>query len=199
MISYEQLVQDTYNNLHSFYNQIYQELNALDKYQYINGQFTPCNPPKQQGIYIMVDNIEKRIVRVGKAENSLHERLSEYFIKEDKNQSVFRKHVGRAILNKQGKSSTLWKTKGTTDENVERQVSQYLKDNISFYPIPLSDLTEIKELEKFLIKMLSRHNTLHTYLTNTPIQSNNWLGNYGTDKIKKSELWNKEFVRSWEE
>lgn len=200
MISYNQLIQDTYNNLHSLYNRIYQELNTLDKYQYIgNGQFTPCNPPKQMGIYIMVDNIEKRIVRVGKAEKSLYKRLREHFVKEDKDHSILRKHIGRAILNKRGNSLTLWETKGTADKTIEQQVSNYLKDNISIYVIPLSDLTETRKLEKILIEILSKHNTLHNYVTNTPIQSKNWLGNYGTDKVKKSGLWNDEFVRDWKE
>lgn len=200
MISYNQLIQDTYDNLHSLYNRIYQELNTMDKYQYIgDGEFSPHNPPKQKGVYIMVDNIEKRIVRVGETKKSLYERLSEHFVKEDKDHSILRKHIGRAILNKQGNSLTLWETKGTTDITIEQQVSNYLKDNISFYVIPLSDLTEIRELEKFLIKILSRHNTLHNYVTNNTIQSGNWLGNHGTDKIKKSGLWNDDFVRDWKE
>src|SRR5678815_2344808 len=61
------------------------------------------------GIYIIFENGEKyknldRIVRVGThtGNNQLRSRLNQHFVKENKNRSIFRKNIGRCLLNKEG-------------------------------------------------------------------------------------------------
>ena len=43
-----------------------------------------------------------RIVRIGthRGDNNLYNRLKEHFINENKDRSIFRKNIGRALLNK---------------------------------------------------------------------------------------------------
>ena len=59
------------------------------------------------GIYILFEKGEKahdvdRIVRVGThtGQNQLRSRLKQHFINENKDRSIFRKNIGRALLNK---------------------------------------------------------------------------------------------------
>jgi len=61
----------------------------------------------QNGIYFLFEKGEiahgyRRIVRVGThtGENQLRNRLSQHFFNENKDRSIFRKNVGRAILSK---------------------------------------------------------------------------------------------------
>ena len=61
----------------------------------------------KNGVYVLFEKNEKahetdRIVRIGThtRDNRLFKRLREHFIKENKDRSIFRKNIGRAILNK---------------------------------------------------------------------------------------------------
>lgn len=61
----------------------------------------------KNGIYILFEKGEKahgvdRIVRIGthRGDNNLYNRLKEHFINENKDRSIFRKNIGRALLNK---------------------------------------------------------------------------------------------------
>lgn len=61
----------------------------------------------QNGIYILFEKGEfahsaNRIVRIGThtGENQLRSRLIQHFLKENKDRSIFRKNIGRALLNK---------------------------------------------------------------------------------------------------
>jgi hypothetical protein len=63
--------------------------------------------PFKNGIYIFFEKGEKfgewdRIVRVGTdtGQNHLINRLKQHLVKENKDRSVFRKNIGRAILSK---------------------------------------------------------------------------------------------------
>ena len=58
------------------------------------------------GIYILFEKNEfahnlDRIVRVGThtGDNQLRARLNQHFVKENKDRSIFRKNIGRALLN----------------------------------------------------------------------------------------------------
>ncbi len=87
---------------------------ALDLLALFNSQKRYTFPFEQNkieipknGIYIIFENGEQfntydRIVRVGThtGENQLHARLKQHFIKENKNRSIFRKNIGRCLLNK---------------------------------------------------------------------------------------------------
>ena len=201
MITYDKITRNSYNQLKILYNKLHQELNnpKITKYKYLgNGQFYPPNLPKQSGLYIMFDTNENRIVRVGKAEKSLLTRLTQHFIKEDKDHSILRKHIVRCLLNQQNQPLEDWDTKGIENPMLEKQVTKYLINNITFCVIPLINIEEIKKLEQTLIEVLSMYNRLHKEITGNPIQSKNWLGNYcSNNKVKTYGLWNDEHIRNW--
>ena len=82
---------------------IHQWFNKIKKHSYpFNEQEIPKN-----GIYILFEKGElahstDRIVRIGThtRDNKLLSRLKMHFVKENKNKSIFRKNIGRALLNK---------------------------------------------------------------------------------------------------
>ena len=178
------------------YNEIHRELNDLPRYTYRgDGEFLGAIP-KGGGVYIIFEKGEKygcydRITRVGKAEKPLLSRLKQHFVREDKDYSIFRKHVGRALLNKKGLPLDDWNRKGVKVPVVEKEVSKYLKENATFCVIPLADKNEICILEKTLIEVLAAFNCSYLAASGKTIQSDNWLGNYSvSQKIKTSGLWN---------
>ena len=83
-------------NLHKLLNQL-----PRYHYPYDLKQFP------QNGVYVLFERGEKahgrdRIVHVGshRGDNRLVKRLNEHFINENKDRSIFRKNIGRALLNK---------------------------------------------------------------------------------------------------
>ncbi len=210
IITYDKITRDSYNQLKILYNKLHQELNnpKIIKYKYLgNGQFCPPNLPKQSGLYIMFDTNENRIVRVGKAEKSLLTRLTQHFIKEDKDHSILRKHIGRSLLHKWEEENNVtyesavqdWNTKGVGNPELEEKVTEYLIDNISFCLIPLTVKKQIRKLEQTLLEILSIHNRLYHEATGKNIQTDNWLGNYCKEnqRVMESGLWNDEHIRNW--
>ena len=188
---YKKLIGICNNNLKSAYDEIHKELNALKRYTYLGNDI-----PKGGGVYIIFEKGEKyggydRITRVGKAEKSLLSRLKQHFVREDKDHSIFRKHVGGALLNKKGSPLDDWNKKGVKVPVVEKEVSEYLKKNATFCVIPLADKEEIRILEKTLIEILAAFNRSYFAANGKAIQSDNWLGNYSVNqKIKSTGLWN---------
>ena len=107
------------------------------------------------GIYVLFQKGEKghqqdRIVRIGThtGDNQLRSRLKQHFLNENKDRSIFRKNIGRALLN-QRKDPFLqfWELDLTTrkakdkysplidfdyQKRIESQVSQFIQDNFSF-------------------------------------------------------------------
>ena len=193
---YNKLMSICNDDLKNAYDEIHKKSNALPRYTYLgNGKFLGVIP-EGGGVYIIFERGEKygdydRITRVGKAEKSLLSRLKQHFVKEDKDHSIFRKHVGRALLNKKGLTLENWNKKGVTDSGTENEVSEYLKENAAFCVIPLKDKNEIRILEKTLIGILSAFNLSYLAANGKAIQSGDWLGNYSVNqKIKASGLWN---------
>lgn len=193
---YNKLIGICNDGLKIAYNEIHKVLNALPRYTYLgNGTFSGAIP-KGGGVYIIFERDGKygcydRITRVGKAEKSLLSRLKQHFVREDKDHSIFRKHVGRALLNKKGLPLDDWNKKGVKVPVVEKEVSKYLKENATFCVIPLADKNEICILEKTLIEVLAAFNRSYLAASGKTIQSDNWLGNYSvSQKIKTSGLWN---------
>jgi len=82
---------------------IHQWFNGIKKHSFpFNEQEIPEN-----GIYILFERGEfahstNRIVRIGThtGNNQLRSRLFQHFLNENKDRSIFRKNVGRALLNK---------------------------------------------------------------------------------------------------
>lgn len=210
MITYDDLINPIYDRLNVIYYRLHEQLNGLDRYRYngkgfysLNPNATPI-PDKIGGIYIMFETSEKyndfdRVVRVGKAEDSLYYRLKQHFIDFNKDLSIFRKHIGKAQLSGNQDLLEEWKTRKTKNRLQEEKVTEYLIDNISFCIIPLSNKEQIRKLEQTLIEILSIHNRLHqTIDTQNPIPTEDWLGKKcDNEKVMESGMWNVEHIRNW--
>lgn len=159
----------------------------------------------QNGIYIMFEKVEMRhgtmrIVRIGThdGQNNLRSRLREHYMNENKDRSIFRKNIGRALLNK---SNDLFLEKWEIDhtpsntryvgagldikrqKEVEAQVSAIIRANFSFCLIPLSTKEERKYYEARLIGTVSNCSECRP--------SSNWLGLHSpVEKIRQSGMWN---------
>jgi hypothetical protein len=79
---------------------------ALDPLPHHRFPFDAGRIPKN-GLYILFEDGEQahgtdRIVRIGThtGKDQLPSRLKQHFIKENKDRSIFRKNIGRALLNK---------------------------------------------------------------------------------------------------
>jgi len=159
----------------------------------------------KNGIYILFEKGEKaheadRIVRIGThtGNNQLLSRLKQHFINENKDRSIFRKNIGRAILNKR-KDNYLekWELDLTTKQakdkfnslidkekqkEIERDVSKYIQNNFSFIVFPIEDKEKRLEIESKIISTIS--------LCKECKPSDNWLGLFSPkNKIKENGLW----------
>lgn len=157
----------------------------------------------ENGLYVMFEKGEKynnldRIVRIGTdtGENNLRKRLKEHFVIENKNRSIFRKNIGRALLNKNNHpylkyweldtTSKVDKEKNSKyldyefESILENQISNYIKSNISFTVFRVETKNQRLFWEGKLISTLAFNAQ----------PSQNWLGNYSTKvKIRESGLW----------
>lgn len=157
------------------------------------------------GIYILFEKDEKahganRIVRIGThtGKNQLRSRLKQHFLTENKDRSIFRKNIGRCILNK-AKDPFLakWEIDLTTkaakalhgmtidqakQQSVEKKVTGYIQNNFSFVVIQVDNKDERLVLESKMISTVS--------LCPDCKPSKHWFGNYSPkEKIHHSGLW----------
>jgi len=155
------------------------------------------------GIYIMFEKGEAahgadRIVRIGThtGDNQLPSRINQHFVKENKNRSIFRKNIGRCILRNHDYAEK-WEYDTTSRENkkkylpyldlafekeIEKQISQFIQDNLSFVIIPVNEKDKRLQLESRLIGTVSQCNECKP--------SVNWFGSGSpVDKINQSGLW----------
>jgi hypothetical protein len=159
----------------------------------------------KNGIYILFEMDElahngERIVRIGthRGDGNLYNRLKEHFINENKDRSIFRKNIGRAILNKNNDEYIeLWEIDLQEIKNrkiyghrlniekqneIEKYISAYIQSNLSFAVIEVQDKNQRLYFESKLISTVSRCDVCHA--------SKEWLGNYSPkDKIVESGLW----------
>ncbi len=180
---------------------IHRWLNRLDRFSFpFDENKIPLN-----GVYVLFERGETghdldRIVRIGthNGENQLRSRLQQHFIKENKDRSIFRKNIGRAILNRD-KDPFLekWELDLTPSEarerpldsidieaqkKTERTVTRYIQDNFSFVVFGIDDKRERLELESKLISTVS--------LCEECGPSPSWLGlSSPKEKIRESGLW----------
>lgn len=169
------------------------------------------NEIAQNGIYILFEKNEQghggeRIVRIGThtGQNNLAQRLTEHFLKENKDRSILRKNIGRALLNqKDHKYLEIWNldltykevreaTQGLVDKDfqkqLEQQISEYIQKNFSFSIIEVLDKNKRLDLEKELIGVVSSCGECQS--------SQDWLGNASPiDKIRFSGLWQTQHVK----
>jgi hypothetical protein len=157
------------------------------------------------GIYALFEEGESahgtdRIVRIGThdADGRLAARMEELFIRENKDRSVFRKNIGRALLSSVGdpflKQWDIDRTKKTVRDNplrqvdtkklqqTERKVTARIQNTFSFVVIPTTASIDRHRLEAGLIALVASCSECRP--------SPNWLGlRSPSARICESGLW----------
>lgn len=157
------------------------------------------------GIYILFQRGElahggNRIVRVGthNGNNHLRSRLEQHFLKENKDRSIFRKNIGRCLLNRsQDPYLAVWELDFTARArkkksahllrkdyqiNIEKRVSKFIQNNFTFTVIPLSNKDDRLFFESRIVSTISWCEECNP--------SEKWLGRCSPkDKISESGLW----------
>jgi hypothetical protein len=157
------------------------------------------------GIYILYEEGERahgadRIVRVGThtGDNQLRSRLHQHFTRENKDRSIFRKNIGRALLSQAGDPFLeQWNWDLTTrkakerrgplldrekQQAVESKVTEYLQGYFSFAVFEVTSKPERLRLESRIISTVSWCDACRP--------SGGWLGSYSPkNKIRESGLW----------
>jgi len=157
--------------------------------------------PFTNGIYIIFEKGERykgmeRIVRVGTHTSSdrLKIRLSDHFVKENHDGSIFRKNVGKTILNAyHDPYLAIWTIDTSKPENrglmdkeknadTEKRISKYLKENFSFTVFQVTDKEQRLRFEEAIIATLNTDNEF--------LPSAKWPGLYSPEQeIRESGLW----------
>jgi hypothetical protein len=183
--------------------EIHELFNNLRRYTFPFSDFKSEIP--RNGVYIIFERGERfqnldRIVRVGThtGNDQLFSRLNQHFIKENKNRSIFRKNIGRCILNKTGNTYLrLWELDTTSradkekhsklldmnfEKQVEKQISNYIQTNLSFCVFRVEEREQRLFWETKIASTLAQSDELKP--------SPNWLGKCSPkDKIRDSGLW----------
>lgn len=182
-------------------NKLHKLFNNMKIYTFpFNEELIPKN-----GIYILFEKGEKghntnRIVRIGTHTgiNQLRSRLKQHFLNENKDRSIFRKNIGRALLNKNNDSFLKqWEIDLTTrvakqkykdkidlnkQQQIEKQVSKYIQDNFTFVVFQVKNKEKRLKLESKIISTIS--------LCKECKSSKKWSGNFSPKKkIRESGLW----------
>lgn len=180
---------------------VHKQVNELERHSFpFEDSRIPLN-----GIYVLFQKGEnghqqERIVRIGThtGENQLRSRLKQHFLNENKDRSIFRKNIGRALLNQRNDPFLKhWELDLTTrkakekysslidfdyQKSIESQVSQYIQDNFSFSFFEVISKEDRLEIESKLISTVSWCDECKP--------SYGWLGNSSPkEKIVKSGLW----------
>ncbi len=180
---------------------IHQWFNGMKKHAFpFNEQEIPEN-----GIYVLFEKGEfahatNRIVRIGThtGKNQLRSRLFQHFLNENKDRSIFRKNVGRVLLNKDKDAFleqweldlTAKKAKDLHSKSVdfkklketEKRVTKHIQDNFSFVVFQVDDKDKRLEIESKIISTVS--------LCDECKPSPDWSGlSSPKEKIRKSGLW----------
>lgn len=164
------------------------------------------NDIPRNGIYILLEKGEtghgmNRIVRIGTHTgiNQLRSRLKQHFIQENKDRSIFRKNIGRAILNRDHDPFLKhWNLDLTTREArqayknivdfskqklVEQRVTQYIQKNFRFIVFRVDEKEKRLDWESKIISTVSFCSECQP--------SSGWLGIHSPiEKIRQSGLWN---------
>jgi hypothetical protein len=155
------------------------------------------------GIYVLFEHGEvahgtNRIVRVGThtGTGQLRSRLRQHFLVQNKDRSIFRKNIGRALLNRDhdpflpiwelDRTSRLARERHVIDLDhqsaIEANVSQYIQEHFTFVVFLADEKAKRLELESQMISTVS--------LCVECRPSPQWLGLFSPkDKIRTSGLW----------
>lgn len=178
-------------------NQLHSIFNGAKQYNYEQINQIPFN----NGIYIMFEKNEyygemHRIVRIGThtSQNRLKQRLKDHFISENKDGSIFRKNIGKALLNSENnpylkvwnldsrKPEYIKYVNYETQKEIENQVTEYLQNNITFTAFRVDDAACRLRIENGIIASLNKQNDFGPNV--------NWLGNFSTEiEIRQSGMW----------
>ena len=181
-----------YNDLNKFYELI----NKLEKFESID-EFLKSEQKYSKGVYFFFDPAEKinngynRIIRVGshglsgKSNSTLKGRLRQHkgFLNGGGNRrvSVFRRHVGNAIIKKEN-----FDEKEVQDEVLEKMISDYVNS------LPLAVLLFEDDADK---RRIFEKNSIRILSNCSENFNKDWLGSFSIDeKISKSGLWNIQHV-----
>lgn len=181
--------------------QLHQALKVLERHRFpFDAKRIPSN-----GLYVLFEKGETghggdRIVRIGThtGEAQLRSRLKQHFITPSKDRSIFRKNIGRALLNRNHDPFIReWEfdltTRTAKDElgplvdfrkqvEVERQVSAYIQDRFEFVVIGEAEKSSRLDLEAKMVSTVSHCRDCGA--------SAGWLGlSSPKDKIRESGLW----------
>jgi len=183
-------------------SELHQILNQLPRYDY---QYDPEQIPNN-GILFLFENGEEahgydRIVHVGthRGEDRLPLRLNDHFVNENKDFSILRKNIGRAILNKndapfikqwevdltsrKAREQYSWQIDINKQEQIESLVTSYIHSNFSFCVIEVNDRDKRIYLKARFIATFAQCDTCRP--------SRDWLGEFSPkEKIRTSGLWN---------
>lgn len=159
----------------------------------------------RNGIYVLFETGEfghgtSRIVRIGthRGQDQLQPRLTQHFVQENKDRSIFRKNIGRAILERAGdpfleqwnldlttksaKALYAGKIDWAKQRQIEHQVTSYIQANFSFSTFQIDHEEERLGMESMLIGTVS--------LCDICPPSGTWLGKFSPiHKIRESGLW----------
>ena len=160
--------------------------------------------PFNNGIYIVYETGEfyhsmDRIVRVGThtSPNRLKRRLTDHFVRENHNSSIFRKNIGKAILNAyHDPYLSVWTLDTSRPANykyidpiknadTERRVSDYMRSHLTFTAFPVPEKGQRLRLEEAIISTLNH--------TSDFGPGEKWPGKYSPEiEICTSGLWLKQ-------
>ncbi len=185
----------------SFYERTYQILDHLPRHSF---PFDEAKIPLN-GIYFLFEQGElghrgSRVVRVGTltGKKQLRSRLRQHFLLENRNRSIFRKNIGRALLSKEGNPLlSQWEIDLTPAQarrayagivdleklnEVEKRVTEYIQKQFGFVVVRCDDKQLRLTMESLTISTIS--------LCHECGPSPDWLGSYSPKrKISESGLW----------
>jgi len=180
---------------------LHQILAGLPKFAF---PFEETQIPRN-GIYVLFEDGEaahgtNRVVRIGThtGNNQLRSRLKQHFLNEKKDRSIFRKNIGRCLLNRDHDPFLeFWELDLTSraakeqysanidfnkQNEVEKRVSEYIRGHLRFVVFEVPDKDKRLDLESKLISTISRCGDCGASAT--------WIGqNSPISKIKASGLW----------
>ena len=160
--------------------------------------------PFRNGIYIVFEQGEMyhglpRIVRVGThtSPNRLRQRLRDHFVRENHNGSIFRKNIGKALLNQAhdpylstwsldtSKPPYLGQGDPIREREIEQAVSSYLRSRFTFSVFQVDTPEQRLRLEAGMIASLHRAPDFGP--------SESWLGlSCPESEIRQSGMWLKQ-------
>ncbi len=157
----------------------------------------------KNGIYILFEKGEvyhsfDRIVRVGthRRQGRLKRRLADHFLSENKDRSIFRKNIGKTMLNENGDPYLqVWsmgrcgkddsRFNAEFQKELEMQITAYLRENITISCVRVETMQERLRYEEGIISTLHRADDF--------VPGSKWLGRFSPEpEIRSSGMWLKQ-------